>query len=74
MMPLTTDKMGYKYVRVKSPDTDIFFILLHHAEKLDNIILLFDTGRGSTKKCINVLASMCPVLLLHYTLNEHVLS
>ena len=33
----------YNYVRVRSADSDIFFIFLYHASKI-NVILLFDTG------------------------------
>ena len=44
---------GYKYVRIRSPDTDIFFILLYYAPNL-NVILLFDTGTGNRRRLINV--------------------
>jgi hypothetical protein len=43
-------EMGYQYVCIKSPDTDIFFIALHFALQLDGIIVLFDSG----KKIINL--------------------
>ena len=39
---------GYKNVRIRSPDSDVFFILLHHAGKLDCNIL-FDAGTGNKK-------------------------
>ena len=34
---------GYDYVKVRSPDSDIFFILLYYAADL-GIMILFDTG------------------------------
>ena len=40
-------EQGYRYVRVKSPDADIFLICLHYAKLLDGIQILFDTGRGN---------------------------
>jgi hypothetical protein len=45
---------NYEYVRVKSPDTDVFFILLHYARRLADITVLFDTGTGNKKRLINV--------------------
>ena len=41
---------GYRYARVKTPDTDIFFILLNFALTIDGLIILFDTG----KKLLNI--------------------
>ena len=41
-------KQGYETVRIRSPESDIFFILLHHASKFD-IKILFDTGLGTTE-------------------------
>jgi len=35
----------FDYVRVRSPDSDIFFILMYYAPNL-NITILFDTGSG----------------------------
>ena len=35
---------SYHFVRVKSPDSDIFFILLHYAASIIDITILFDTG------------------------------
>ena len=46
-------KLGYENVRIKSPDSDIFFILLHHAFEIKSNIL-FDTGSGNKKRLINV--------------------
>ena len=37
---------NYKYARVRSPDSDIFFILLHHAKDIRSK-LYFDTGSGN---------------------------
>ena len=47
---------GYKFVRVKSPDTDIFFILLHFALQLKEVTILFDTGTGKNKRPLNISA------------------
>ena len=43
----------YNYVRVRSPDSDIFFILLYYASKI-NITLLFDTGSRRKKRLFNI--------------------
>ena len=45
---------GYRYARVRSPDSDIFFIMLHYANMYPNIIMLFDTGKGNNKKLLNI--------------------
>ena len=39
----------YNYVRVRSPDSDIFFIPLYYASKI-NITLLFATGSINATK------------------------
>lgn len=44
---------GYQYARVRSPDSDIFWILLYHAREID-ITILFDTGHGNKKRLINI--------------------
>ena len=38
---------------MRSPDSDIFFILLHHASNL-NIVILYETGTGNKRRLINV--------------------
>ena len=45
---------AFKSVRVRSPDSDIFFILLHHARLLKGLQVLFETGNGNTRCCIDV--------------------
>jgi len=40
--------------RVKTPDTDIFFILLHHAHRLTDLQVLFETGKGRSNCCIDI--------------------
>lgn len=45
---------GYRYCRVKSPDTDVFFILLHHAHTLKTTIL-FDTGTGNKCRLLSLI-------------------
>ena len=44
---------GYKSVQVRSPDSDVYFILLHHAPRL-SIQILFDTGSGNKKRLMNI--------------------
>lgn len=38
----------YEYVKVRTPDSDIFWILLYHARKISSPIL-FDKGFGNKK-------------------------
>ena len=44
---------GYKHVRVRSPDSDIFFILLHHAKGIPPT-LYFDTGSGNNRRLLDI--------------------
>lgn len=48
------EQQGYKFIRVKSPDSDIFFILLHFALQLKEVVILFETGTGNKHRLINV--------------------
>ena len=41
-------------MRIKSPDTDIFFILLRYAEEFGDTTALFDTGKGNQKRLIEI--------------------
>ena len=43
----------YNYVRVRSADSDIFFIPLYYASKI-NITLLFDTGSRCKRRFLNI--------------------
>ena len=43
-------QQGYINIRIRSPDTDIFFILLHYALELQGVTILFDTGTGNEEK------------------------
>ena len=43
----------YNYVRVRSADSDIFFILLYYASKI-NVGLLFDTGSKCKRRLLNI--------------------
>ena len=43
----------YNYVQVRSADSDIFFIFLYYASKI-NITLLFDTGSRCKRRLLNV--------------------
>ena len=47
-------EQGYRHIRVKSPASDIFFILLYYAQKLGDSTVLFDTGNGNKKRLIDV--------------------
>ena len=44
---------GYDYVKVRSPDSDIFFILLYYAADL-GIRILFDTGTGNKMRLLDI--------------------
>ena len=46
-------EQGYEHARVRSPDTDIFFILIYHAKTLP-CTTYFDTGTGNNKRLINI--------------------
>ena len=44
---------GYKSVQVRSPDSDIYFILLHHSHTI-GIDIYFDTGLGNKKRMMKI--------------------
>ena len=44
---------GFQSTIVRSPDTDIFFILLHHCNDLD-ITIYGDIGKGRQRRVINI--------------------
>ena len=44
---------GYESVRICSPDSDVFFVLLHHTSSL-SCAVLFDTGTGNNRRLINM--------------------
>ena len=46
-------QMGYKSAVIRTPDTDIFVIQLHHAHALQ-ITIDLDTGMGKHRRLINV--------------------
>ena len=46
-------QLGYKSAMVTTPDSDIFFILLHHAHSLP-INIYLDTGSGKHLHIVNV--------------------
>ena len=50
---------GYRTIEVRTPDSDIFFILLHYIDKFESVTLLFDTGTGSQRKLINMTEIAC---------------
>jgi len=45
--------IAYKSVVVRTPDSDIFFILLHYAHSISLTIYL-DTGSGDHRQIVNV--------------------
>jgi hypothetical protein len=47
-------QQGYRTIRIRSPNTDIFFILLHYALELQGVTILFDTGTGNKKRLIDI--------------------
>ena len=49
------ESLGFPAVIVRSLDSDIFFILLFHANSF-NIIIYIDVGMGKNRKLINVSA------------------
>uniref|UniRef100_A0A0L8GYW0 Uncharacterized protein n=1 Tax=Octopus bimaculoides TaxID=37653 RepID=A0A0L8GYW0_OCTBM len=44
---------GCKSARVRSPDSDIFFILQYHPRFLEGLQILFETGKDNTRRCID---------------------
>ena len=44
----------YKSVRVQSPESDVFFILLYYTYLLNNITVMVDTGAGNHMRLINI--------------------
>ena len=46
--------IGYKYITVKSPDMDLFFMLLHYAQSFTETTILYETGTGNKKRLINM--------------------
>lgn len=47
------EQLGFKSAVVRTPDSDIFFILLHHCHDI-NITVYLDTGSGKKRRLINV--------------------
>ena len=47
-------RRGYSTVRVKSPDSDVFFLLLYYASKIEDVNILFDTGTGNKRRLISI--------------------
>lgn len=66
------ESLGFPSVVVRTPDSDIFFILLFHASSF-NIVIYIDIGMGKNRKLINISAlaeemgkDWCSVLLSLY--------
>lgn len=51
---LYAKEAGYKFVRVRSPDSDVFFILVYHASQLKDFTVLFETGKGNNRRCLDI--------------------
>ena len=51
---LYAKEQGYSSAVIRSPDSDIFFILLHYAAKLNPLKIYFDTGRNPKRRLIDV--------------------
>ena len=47
-------KNGYKNIVVRSPDSDIFFILLSYVHELSGVTIFFETGNKNKRKLINI--------------------
>ena len=47
-------QQGYRNIIIRSPDADIFFILLHYALELQGVTILFDTETGNKKRLIDI--------------------
>ena len=45
---------GFKNVVVRSPDSDLFFILLNYIHDLTGITVYFETGKKNKKRLINI--------------------
>ena len=48
------EQQGYEYARVRTPDSDIFFLIILHFVLTFTITILFDTVTGNNKQLINV--------------------
>ena len=51
---LYAQDQGYKIVHVRTPDSDIFFILLQYIDRLAGMTVLFDTVSGKHRRLINM--------------------
>jgi hypothetical protein len=47
-------QQGYRNIRIRSPDTEIFFIPLHYALEFQGVTILFDTGTGNKKRLVDI--------------------
>jgi len=67
---LYAKEAGYKFLRVTSPDSNAFFILVYHAIRLKNLTDLFETGKGNQKRCLDIgefADSLTPALRCHFS-------
>ena len=54
------EDQGFKSAVVRTPDKDVFFILLFHAYHLE-ITIYMDVGRGKKRRLVNV-SELAPIL------------
>ena len=48
------EEEGYRSCKVRSPDTDVFFILLYYAHVFEKLTLFFDTGTGNNRRLLDI--------------------
>ena len=70
------ESLGFPFVVVCTPDSDIFFILLFHAHRF-NIIIYLQIGMGNNQRLINMSAlsdemgkDRCTILLSPYVFTD----
>ena len=47
-------EQGYDFGQINTPNSDIFFILLHYYVSLSPTTILYKTGSGNNKRLINI--------------------
>ena len=46
----------FRSIVIRSPDTDIFMLLLHHCSCFTSSVIYFDTGSGKHRRLVNITA------------------
>ena len=64
------ESKGYQCVKIRSPDSDVFWILLHYAHTFENTALLLESGTEDKQRLLDVTSfakkyspEFCSVLL-----------